>query len=279
MTVVFGLVKTMKESGVIVSSFGIGQDFNEQIMTGIAEFGSGDYYFMKDSSSIEQVVAIGLKQMVSAFGTDAVLMIRGLNGAVVQKVLGYSSSEVLNGMKLGDLRRNDLRKIVIELSITPSNRLNDNDPNDKEVRVDYLSYDLSYLPLEQGERVLVQGVMSLPHTTERSEVHDNVAVETAFQLSSLNLRDQKVSELLAQGKQDEAIKEKSIILHELQEVADKAEASGSFSDAREAAIRAKRAKRVLADLLSASVPATLKSKVQYFANHVDRSYRSSDDEL
>jgi len=109
--IVFDMVKNQyQKNSIITSSFGIGADFDSNIMMGIAQYSAGDYLFIESSKDIEKVVLLGLKGLSKTIGKDSKIVIRGANGAVVKKVYGYTTSDILNGINLGDLRENDRKK-------------------------------------------------------------------------------------------------------------------------------------------------------------------------
>ena len=73
-----------------VSAFGLGDDFDEELMKGIAEQGSGAYFFIEGSSAIPQFTSFALKGLFKLVGSDALLTLRGLNGGVVKKIYGHA---------------------------------------------------------------------------------------------------------------------------------------------------------------------------------------------
>lgn len=72
-----------------MSAFGLGNDFDEELMKNVAEHGSGAYFFIEGSSAIPKFVDFALKGLFKLVGTDAILRIRGLNGAVVTKIYSH----------------------------------------------------------------------------------------------------------------------------------------------------------------------------------------------
>jgi len=106
------------ELDIKVSAFGLGNDFDEEIMKGIADKGRGSYFFIEGSQAIPQFVGIALKGILKLVGSDAVLRIRGLKGSVVSKIYGHK--DLIKGAELGDLSQDDVRRVVCELEVKPS---------------------------------------------------------------------------------------------------------------------------------------------------------------
>jgi Ca-activated chloride channel family protein len=61
---IFEGVRMMHKSDINFTTFGIGSDFDEKIMRGVAEHGSGDYFFIKQAEDIVTQVGKGLKVLV-----------------------------------------------------------------------------------------------------------------------------------------------------------------------------------------------------------------------
>ncbi len=57
----------MHQNGINITTFGIGGDFDEVVMKGIAEYGSGDYFFIRTPEDILTQVSKGLKLIVRRF--------------------------------------------------------------------------------------------------------------------------------------------------------------------------------------------------------------------
>ncbi len=51
--------------GMTLSTFGVGEDFNELLMTGLAEYGSGNYYFIDSPDKIPTIFAKELQGLLS----------------------------------------------------------------------------------------------------------------------------------------------------------------------------------------------------------------------
>ncbi len=65
-----------------VCAFGIGADFDEKLMKGIAEVGAGDYFFIESAESINRLVGKAMRGFNSVFGVNTKLIVQGENGGV-----------------------------------------------------------------------------------------------------------------------------------------------------------------------------------------------------
>jgi len=50
-----------RKDGITISTFGVGNDFNENLMTDIADYGKGNYYYIRNSSDIPEIFANELR--------------------------------------------------------------------------------------------------------------------------------------------------------------------------------------------------------------------------
>jgi len=117
-----------------VSAFGLGSDFDEDLMKNISEHGSGSYFFIEGSDAIPSFVNFALRGLFKLVGTDGQLKIRGLNGATVTKV--YSHGDLTQPFKMDDLKQQDKRIVVCEMQVVPSAQ-----PSDE-----VLEWELQYHP-------------------------------------------------------------------------------------------------------------------------------------
>ena len=78
-----------REEGISVSTFGIGADFNELLMTGIAENANGNYYFIDSPDKIPAIFAQELKGLLSVVGQNLKLKVTFPQELRLEKVFGF----------------------------------------------------------------------------------------------------------------------------------------------------------------------------------------------
>jgi len=101
------------EQDIKVSAFGLGTDFDEELMKGIAEYGNGAYFFIEGSAAIPTFVTFALKYALETIARDAVVKVRGVNSGMVTKF--YGDHDIIQGAKLGDLRADNVRTILLQM--------------------------------------------------------------------------------------------------------------------------------------------------------------------
>jgi Ca-activated chloride channel homolog len=81
-----------KEDGIALSTFGVGADFNEDLMTNIAEFGKGNYYFIDSPDNIPTIFQKELDGLLTVVAQNAKLRVNYPNYYLsLDKTYGYES--------------------------------------------------------------------------------------------------------------------------------------------------------------------------------------------
>ncbi|MFY0644395.1 MAG: VWA domain-containing protein [Bacteroidia bacterium] len=109
--------KKNQEQNITLSSFGVGIDFNEDLMLALAERGSGNYYFIENPDQIPEIFENELKGLLNVVAQNAELIIDIPEGLKVKHVYGYevdleSTNQV--HLNLRDLVSEETKSLVIE---------------------------------------------------------------------------------------------------------------------------------------------------------------------
>ncbi len=79
-----------RKDGITISTFGVGNDFNENLMTDIADYGKGNYYYIKNSSDIPEIFASEMKGIRNLVGQGTKMKIKFPEKYLsLNKVFGY----------------------------------------------------------------------------------------------------------------------------------------------------------------------------------------------
>jgi len=198
-----------------VTSFGLGSDFDEDLMKSIAELGSGDYFFIEDATSIHQHVQKSLSALLSSVGSSPVLKIRGTNGGIVKKIFARTADEVVHGVHLGDLKQDNLRQILCVVEVCPSHG------DGGEI----LTWSLQYTPDGQQSSTppttttTLKGSLHIKYTDDDELVYKvNPAVLVAKTIQEIGETDAAILSLLDKGKLEEAIEMKQHDLEKLEKI-------------------------------------------------------------
>lgn len=77
--------------GITTSSFGVGTDFNEDLMMGIAESGSGNYYFIKNPDEIPEIFRKELNGLLQVVAQNVKVKITLPPGIRLVQMYGYEN--------------------------------------------------------------------------------------------------------------------------------------------------------------------------------------------
>ncbi len=117
---------SMYEDGVSVSTFGMGYEFDEDLLASMANGGGGSYYYISRPGDIIAALTREFNMAASTTASGVEIIIRPLGGARFETVPGHrwrfeGSSAVIG---LGDLSAGEARTFMAKLSV-PTGRIGD----------------------------------------------------------------------------------------------------------------------------------------------------------
>lgn len=114
------MVKGLKEKHISVSTLGVGDDFQEDLLVAMAEAGNGNFYFIETPERIPEIFQEELQGLLSVTGQNLELSIVPAEHVAVTAILGYEpvwSPEVM--LKLPDMYNGDIKTVLVELQVKP----------------------------------------------------------------------------------------------------------------------------------------------------------------
>ena len=113
-------VAGMRESGVAVTTLGVGDDFDEDLLTALAEQSGGNYYFIDSPDNIPAIFRRELQDLLSVVAQNVQLKVECSDAVSVSKVWNYRpSGDRTLGISLPDLVSCDRKLVVLELQVSP----------------------------------------------------------------------------------------------------------------------------------------------------------------
>ncbi len=105
--------------GMSMSTFGVGADYDEDLLLGLAELGVGNYYFIHSPEEIPTIFASEMSGLLAVAAQNAKIRIRTAPGVKVLNVFGYLSETTDNGIEIpiGDIFSNDHYSMTFELQL------------------------------------------------------------------------------------------------------------------------------------------------------------------
>ncbi len=116
---VAAVAKREAQRGISVTTIGVGTDYNEDLMTALADNGSGNYYFVASAGAIPTVLSSELAKLKSTVALDARVELEIADGAELVQVYGYSFTREGDRVTipLAELFAGQRRSIAIQLSV------------------------------------------------------------------------------------------------------------------------------------------------------------------
>lgn len=109
------------DKGISTSTIGFGLDYNEEVMTGMAVQGSGNYYFADDSDDLGALVGEELSEMLATVANRIEVFIDPGEHVEIAEVYGYSTRhrDGKTVVPLSELGAGQSRSIVVRMFVTP----------------------------------------------------------------------------------------------------------------------------------------------------------------
>lgn len=105
--------------GMTISTFGLGLDYNETLMTNIAEHGSGNYYFIRNPEEIPAIFQKELNGLLNVVAQNATLHIDLPVGMQLVKVFGYTYTQVGQRISINfrDVFANETKAVLVKFVV------------------------------------------------------------------------------------------------------------------------------------------------------------------
>ncbi len=105
--------------GLTLSTFGVGTDFNEDLMTTLAEFGGGNYYFISNPDDISTIFSQELLGLLSVVAQNVEIDFQPASNVRLIQTFGYQSQQ--NGdhfrVKLNDIFSEEEKTVLFKLNV------------------------------------------------------------------------------------------------------------------------------------------------------------------
>ncbi|MBA2373312.1 MAG: VWA domain-containing protein [Chloroflexi bacterium] len=107
----------LRARGVATSTFGVGNDFDEALLTAMADAGGGHFRYIADARSIEDHMTSEVGETLEVVARDATLEVTAPEGVLIESVSPYRVQARGNRtlVSLGDLVANQVLEVVLRL--------------------------------------------------------------------------------------------------------------------------------------------------------------------
>jgi len=167
----------MYESGVAVSTFGMGYDFDENLLASMANGGGGNYHYISQPADILAALQREFHMAASTVASSVEILIRPTGGCRLESTPGHGWKKegAAAVISLGDLSAGETRTLMARMEV-PTADLGDRNVAEVTLRyTDPATGEVSRL----GRRSVVLSVVDDPSTHRKNmdiEVHEKKAV-------------------------------------------------------------------------------------------------------
>lgn len=176
------LTKLAAEKGVAVSTFGIGNDYNEDLMVAIANYSDGNHAYVKNIADLEGILNKEFKDSMSVVAQNFEITIELAKGAKPIRLLGRDGEIKDNKItvNMNQVYANQEKYVLLELE--PMNGKLDEEKVLANVNVSYTN-----AVTQKAERSKTPIMISYTNDSEQvtKNVKDDVIVETMVQKAAI----------------------------------------------------------------------------------------------
>ena len=192
------LASTALEGGISVSSVGFGLDYNEDLMTLMANSGAGNYYFVDEASAVATVFERELTALAATVARNTAVVIKLAPGVSVDHVFGFPARIDGNQVfiSMAEFRSEEMKSILAKLKLSA--------PTLGAAPV--MDISLAYEDVLNNKPDLKMATLSAVVTTDAAAARtaSNVDVIARVQQVEVAQTMQDAMNLYSEGKADEA---------------------------------------------------------------------------
>lgn len=113
------LAKTISESGQALTCIGVGENFDEDLLTQMAEAGKGNFYFAENPDAIPPIFAEEMQGLLQVVAQSVMVNIKPLTGSHISRIFGYEPIVCNDGilLNLPDLYSSEEKLLLMEIKV------------------------------------------------------------------------------------------------------------------------------------------------------------------
>ena len=189
------------KQGIAVTTIGLGNGYNEDLMTALAGFSDGNHAYVENSADLETAFVREFKDVMSVVAQEVVVTIKLQDGVKPVRLLGRDGDITGNNVmvKMNQLYSNQEKYVLLEV-IPPKGKESENKP--------LANVSISYDNLKTHKKDTFNDQVNIGYTKSQkavaAAVQEEIVVDSAIQKA--NIENARAIQLLDQGKKDEANK-------------------------------------------------------------------------
>lgn len=183
------------EKGLTISTFGVGADYNENLMVAIARQGHGNYYFIESPRQINSIFEKEFASILSVVAKGIRLQLTPSDGVQILRIVGFDEQK--NLIDVNPLYSGAETSFLLEVQV-PAAR--------SKSKISVVKVALSYEDTLAKKQQSTSGIVDLNYQKGKVNVLKDKKVYSAFVNLSLADRLKETALYLDQGKNKKALK-------------------------------------------------------------------------
>lgn len=205
--------------GISLSTIGVGLDYNEDLMTHIADQGGGQYHYVRDDTTIQAVLEAELQGLLSTVAREVHVDLNLADGVRLKRVYGFpvTGDGGLRSIRVGSLWAGQSRDIVM--------RLENENVSCEEADREIGTFTVRYRDVEKdGQEATLSTQLTVVVSPDMAKVEQSENIEVTIRVAEV----QSAIQLELAAKEVEGghfEKAEQILVKALEELAAQAEAT------------------------------------------------------
>jgi Ca-activated chloride channel family protein len=175
------LGRELRNEGISVSTVGLGDDYNEDLMTALAEASNANYYYVKDAEKLPGIFAQELGAARSLLARSIVIRIEAPDGVRLKEIIGRPDIEChdrVAEIKMPELFGSEKRRFLVRAVVESKNA----------DEIEATAVELNYTTLAGGNAPAQRLSAKIAFTDDEKKAESSVRSEVAREHSVVQNR-------------------------------------------------------------------------------------------
>jgi Ca-activated chloride channel family protein len=195
-----GLGRELRTDGIAVSTIGLGDDYNEDLMTALAEASNANYYYVKDAEKLPGIFAEELGAARSLLARNIVIRIEAPDGVRLKEIVGRPEIECHDrvvDIKMPELFGSEKRRFLVRCVA---------DGKTKDA-IEAAAVELNYATISGGAAPAQRLAAKIAFTDDQKKADSSIKDEVARENSIVQnrLAKERAVKLADEGKTKDAV--------------------------------------------------------------------------
>jgi Ca-activated chloride channel homolog len=175
------LGRELRSDGISVSTVGLGDDYNEDLMTALAEASNANYYYVKDAEKLPGIFAQELGAARSLLARSIVIRIEAPDGVRLKEIIGrpdITCGDRVAEIKMPELFGSEKRRFLVR-AVAETKTANE---------IEATAVELNYITLDGGTAPAQRQAAKVAFTDDEKQAESSIRSDVAKEHSIVQNR-------------------------------------------------------------------------------------------